>query len=606
MDIIHKMNSYSEFSPSGEGIRIFVKGTLPDGVTGRKKGNIEIYQAVRYLTVTGHASKNMPQTIEARQEAINEFYKQIFEAPKPEQPKPNRNNGQHLELEDNVLLEKALSAKNGDKIKRLYDGDCSEYPSQSEADLALCSLLAFWTKDSTQLDRLYRASNLYREKWDEKHYEDGETYGQKTISKALAGSTEHFGDRNGTQRGRVKQKEFWPELISAKDLLATPTDLTRWVWDRTLSVGSCSVLVSKPKVGKSTLAVNIAIHVARGWRFLNRDTQKSGVAYLFLDGTLEEIKEVFEEAGLRAEDPIFVHTGAIPRDSIAWIMQRVEENRVRLVIIDTLQKLFRFKDVNDYSQVINAMNPLIEAAGEKKVHVLFLHHAGKYSADDLDAAIGSTAIRGMAHTYLHEKRLPESERRILRTDQRNGKYSMPETAIGFNKNGLLEVQGSREDIEIEEAEPKILEYLEAEGGVVVEKILLNALEIRAMVVSKALRKMFQAGKVERTGRGKKGNPFRYSVARSLIDSPHKDLPDNSDCRLPGGVGSGEDPDSLPILTLQGRESGQICGKSIQKQGNGLDNTKKILFPENREENGKRIEKNNALPELEGSKWTQEI
>ena len=58
----------------------------------------------------------------------------------------------------------------------------------------------------------------------------------------------------------------------------------------------------------------------------------------------------------------------------AAIMQRVEENGVRLVIIDTLQKLFKFKDVNDYSQVINAMDPLIEAAGEKKVHILFLHH----------------------------------------------------------------------------------------------------------------------------------------------------------------------------------------------------------------------------------------
>ena len=403
-----------------------------------------------------------------------------------------------------------------------------------------------------------------------------------------------------------QQRVFWPEFISAKDLLTMPPDSTRWIWNQTLSVGSCGTLVSKPKVGKTTLAVNIAIHVARGWRFLNRDTQRCGVAYLFLDGTLDEIKEVFEEAGLRAEDPIFVHTGATPRDAIGWIMQRVEENGVRLVIIDTLQKLFRFKDVNDYSQVINAMDPLIKAAEEAKIHILFLHHAGKNSADDLDSAIGSTAIRGMAATFLHEKKLPESDRRILRTDQRNGKYSMPETAIGFNRDGLLEVQGSREDIEIEETEPKILEFLEAEGGEVVEKILHNALQIRGMVVSKALRKMFQAGTVERTGKGKKGDPFRYSAAMSLMDLTKKDLPDNSDCRLRGGGGRGEDSDSLPILTLQGVESGQIPRNRIQKQENSLDNTEKILFPENRESNGNRKEQNDCIPEPGSSKWTQEI
>ena len=50
--IIERLDSYTEVSPSGTGIRIFVKAKLPPG--RRKKGTIEMYESGRYLTVTGH------------------------------------------------------------------------------------------------------------------------------------------------------------------------------------------------------------------------------------------------------------------------------------------------------------------------------------------------------------------------------------------------------------------------------------------------------------------------------------------------------------------------------------------------------------------------
>lgn len=57
IEIIQAMQSYSEFSPSGEGVRIFARGVLPPG--GRKKGNIEMYETGRYFTVTGHRLKGV-------------------------------------------------------------------------------------------------------------------------------------------------------------------------------------------------------------------------------------------------------------------------------------------------------------------------------------------------------------------------------------------------------------------------------------------------------------------------------------------------------------------------------------------------------------------
>jgi len=63
LNIIRKFNSYTEVSPSGEGVHILVKGSLPAGVIGKKKNlkgkgyrplaAIEMYSGGRYFTMTG-------------------------------------------------------------------------------------------------------------------------------------------------------------------------------------------------------------------------------------------------------------------------------------------------------------------------------------------------------------------------------------------------------------------------------------------------------------------------------------------------------------------------------------------------------------------------
>jgi len=96
------------------------------------------------------------------------------------------------ELDDD-LLEKARTASNGEKFERLWNGNTVGYDSQSEADMALCCLLAFWTGgDPMQMDHLFRQSGLHREKWDEVHYADGSTYGKKTIERAIATTSEFY------------------------------------------------------------------------------------------------------------------------------------------------------------------------------------------------------------------------------------------------------------------------------------------------------------------------------------------------------------------------------------------------------------------------------
>jgi putative DNA primase/helicase len=191
---IMKLNTYTEVSPSGKGIRLFLRGSLP--VDGKRKGPIEVYQSGRYMTVTGQSIVGLPRTIESRQEELDTFYQDVFGT----QKEPLEQEGKHrsgIPLKNwRDRLEKAFKSKSGSAIQKLWEGDLTAYPSQSEADMALCSHLSFWLDgDPITMDQVFRESGLFRNKWDERHYSDGRTYGETTIERAIAGCNSFHGDR---------------------------------------------------------------------------------------------------------------------------------------------------------------------------------------------------------------------------------------------------------------------------------------------------------------------------------------------------------------------------------------------------------------------------
>ena len=103
---------------------------------------------------------------------------------KPAPPTPVSRSGP-VTLDDAALSEKIRRSRNGSAFSELWAGDISGYKSHSEADIALCNQLAFWTnKDAGRIDRLFRQSGLYREdKWNRQ--QSGSTYGALTIQNAI-------------------------------------------------------------------------------------------------------------------------------------------------------------------------------------------------------------------------------------------------------------------------------------------------------------------------------------------------------------------------------------------------------------------------------------
>jgi putative DNA primase/helicase len=191
--IVDAFPTYWEISPSGSGLRGILRGALsprdpaaPDS-TGRKMGNIEIYDRGRYVTITGHHLPGTPRTVEPAQAALDALLARTFATPKPETNGNGHHghNGNTFSLNDAELIRRAQSAANGAKFTALWRGDTSAYPSASEADAALALMLAFWTnRDAARMDRLFRASGLMRDKWTERH--GAQTYGTMTIGRASA------------------------------------------------------------------------------------------------------------------------------------------------------------------------------------------------------------------------------------------------------------------------------------------------------------------------------------------------------------------------------------------------------------------------------------
>jgi hypothetical protein len=190
--IIRRLGSYSEVSPSGTGVKVFLRGTIPGLRRKNPERNIEVYDRLRFFTVTGHKLPSSPSIIRGEQESIDALYGWLF--PQAEATfSANGSGGVNADLSDEDILSRAYRAINGEKFMRLWNGNVSEYESHSEADLALCSMLAFWTgPDPDRIERMFSDSSLARGKW-----MDRPAYRKKTVTKALSDMTEFYSARTG-------------------------------------------------------------------------------------------------------------------------------------------------------------------------------------------------------------------------------------------------------------------------------------------------------------------------------------------------------------------------------------------------------------------------
>ncbi len=228
-EMINTFQSYTEYSPSGMGIHIICKGTLPGAGKKNSSLGLEMYDNGRYFTVTENSFKHYPR-IGQRQEEIELIYQKYF-AKKQEYQESAPKQQSITYLEDEKVIELAGKSRNGNKFLDLFAGNWQGYyASQSEADLAFCNALAFWTNcDEQQMDRIFRTSGLMREKWTKLH--GLQTYGDMTITKAVDSCTTMYDpsvsmekEFKGIQAQSKQLQSEQPQSVQSEQVKATPDE----------------------------------------------------------------------------------------------------------------------------------------------------------------------------------------------------------------------------------------------------------------------------------------------------------------------------------------------------------------------------------------------
>lgn len=337
--IIDRLFSYSEVSVSGDGVHVIVKASVP---RGRKQGGLEMYSSGRYFTMTGNHLAGSPPEVFERQEEVDALYQEFFgeeEAREQTAPLPVV----AVSGDDHALLQRAFGwVRIGHKIRSLYmEGKKDEYHGDdSAADLALCNYLAFlYGRDAVRMDRMFRASALYRHKWDE--YRGELTYGQMTIQKAIASTKEVYSPgvsfsgvefRLDTETGEIVAvhpdgapsplsvlEEFQAARVLIGRVMTDGVPEVHWLVEPVVVRGRIHLLYGEPESGKTILALSwVRWCIEHGLDVLFIDEESGGTSIASLLGAMgvdaalvDRHVHYFAFPGMEDSAPILAYADAL-------------------------------------------------------------------------------------------------------------------------------------------------------------------------------------------------------------------------------------------------------------------------------------------------------
>jgi AAA domain len=358
-------------------------------------------------------------------------------------------------IPDDVLLSRIFAAENGEKVRALFEGDTSAYHGDhSAADLALCSHLAFWTqRDPERMDRLFRRSRLMRAKWNRADYR------ARTIERAIASSeiyeppirpiiAEADEAEAMTLKGflpQVREPLTDPSIPPATAVLGVPlvqriersTELPEaglfpgltyeqliaqpappfLVRDR-LVAGSLAMLTSQPKLGKTLLAVDLAMAIGTGQKqWLGARLLAHGpVIYVIAEGVgrfkyrlmawMERLR------GLRIEQPESPQIIVVPRrvnlldaSEISKFLDEHGGSQPIFIVFDTLSRCMPGADENSAEAMGTAIANIDRIRETTGATVLVNHHIPK---DGRRTPRGSGALIGAIDTQIHLDGSPDN------------------------------------------------------------------------------------------------------------------------------------------------------------------------------------------------------
>jgi RecA-family ATPase len=316
----------------------------------------------------------------------------------------------------------------------------------------------------------------------------------------------------------TKEVKYKDSIIKdVDDLLQRKFAPAKWAVPGILPEG-VSILAGKPKMGKSALALNIALAIVCGGKALGEiQVEKGEVLYFSLEDGERRLQDRIKKMLSLEEKPLeivgFKYANDWPKREGFQILEQWLQNHhcVRLVIIDTLAKI-RLpqrgrESIYDYDY--QSVQEIKRIANEHRVCVLVLHHTRKSESEDaMEMISGSFGLSGAIDGALVLKRDRGKADAALHITGRE--IEEKELALQF-KFPLWNLLGNAQEIRLSQERQAIISILrEAEEALSpkeVHEILASQMGIKRSYanIKQLLYKMQNDGEVKSVERGKYKN-----------------------------------------------------------------------------------------------------
>jgi len=314
---------------------------------------------------------------------------------------------------------------------------------------------------------------------------------------------------------KPKRKPF--KTTDGVDLIATEYPEEEWLIHELIPAHGTSLLVAKPKVGKSTLARGLAVAVAEGREVLGQEVLHGPVLYVMFpnEGTEREISVELDRLGLVTKGQLHVlhdkDWTSLKPEVLEYIRDEARRVKPVLIVIDTLQGLVQASDLNDYAKVHKALEPirsLVEGGG----HLMYVHHAGKSErVDMMDCSLGSQALAGSVEVVLVMAR--DTEEQQLRYIAARGRgVEMDPHVLAIDEVSHEPTLGpSTEKFKAESLALKVVGALYDLGEPVKAEDLRLYLEVKRGTLLKVLKQLVDDKAISQSGKGVRGDPKLYTT-----------------------------------------------------------------------------------------------
>lgn len=160
--VVQELDGYAEWSPSRQGVHVWVRATLP-GTAAVRHGSVEVLRK-GLVTITGDPLPGTMDRVPGRQRALATLHARHV-APRPLPPPPTHLLAALPEA-DALVIARASRARNGARFLRLFSTTELDGNTPSQQDWRLALMVVYSTRgDLDQARRIMQRSARFRAKW---------------------------------------------------------------------------------------------------------------------------------------------------------------------------------------------------------------------------------------------------------------------------------------------------------------------------------------------------------------------------------------------------------------------------------------------------------